>query len=165
MTIENMNSNSKINNFIKTLLEKKLTLAFAESMTCGLAAHKLSTVKGTSEVLKGSIVCYTEDVKKGLLRVSPALIKKYSCESMEVTESLVKNLSKIIDADIYASITGLASDGGTERKGKPVGTVFFCVKKGKRLIKEKKVFRGTPLQIREKACFALYDLILEKIKT
>jgi nicotinamide mononucleotide (NMN) deamidase PncC len=35
-------------------------------MTCGLAAHLLSTCKGTADVLKGSVVCYTPEVKKSL---------------------------------------------------------------------------------------------------
>jgi nicotinamide-nucleotide amidase len=159
-----MNANSRINHFIKTLLKKKLTLALAESMTCGLAAHKLSTVKGTSDVLKGSIVCYNEDVKKTLLKIPAPMIKKYSCESMEVTGRLVKNLSGLIDADIHAAITGLASSGGSETKDKPVGTVFFCLKKGTTFYKERKVFKGSPLQIREKACFYLYDMILKRLK-
>ena len=151
------------NVLIKTLLENKLTLALAESMTCGLAAHQLSTCKGTSEVFKGSIVCYNEEVKKGLLKIPAVLIKKHSAESPQVTEALTKKLSVLIKADIYASITGLASPGGSETKTKPVGTVFFSIKYRKKIYNERKVFRGTPLQIRQKACYALYKSILEKI--
>ncbi|MCW3077698.1 MAG: hypothetical protein JWO32_2307 [Bacteroidetes bacterium] len=151
------------NPFVKTLLEKKLTLALAESMTCGLAAHQLSTCKGTADVFKGSIVCYNEEVKKDLLKVSKNLIRKHTCESAPITESLVKQLSKLIKADIHAAITGLASAGGSETKTKPVGTVFFCIRYKNKIYNIRKVFRGTPLQIRVKACYALYDLILEKI--
>jgi nicotinamide-nucleotide amidase len=153
----------KINTFINRLKEKELTLALAESMTCGLAAHKLSTTPGTAEVLKGSVVCYTPEVKTGLLDVPEKMIEKYTSESMEVTEALARNLSRVIKADIYAAITGLASPGGSETKDKPVGTVFFCIRYRKKLFKEKKLFRGTPLEIRKKACDALYDLILKKI--
>ncbi|MCE3259161.1 MAG: hypothetical protein K0S12_802 [Bacteroidetes bacterium] len=159
-----MNANHLINTFIKTLLQKQLTLALAESMTCGLAAHKLSTVKGTSEVLKGGVVCYNEDVKKDLLKVPVSLIKRHTCESKEVTERLAKNLAGLIKADIHAAVTGLASGGGSESKEKPVGTVFFCIKMGSRLYHERRLFRGTPLQIREKACLALYKQILSKIE-
>lgn len=150
--------------FIKILLEKKLTLALAESMTCGLAAHQLSTAKGTADILMGSIVCYNPKVKKDLLKISQSMQDKYSCESAEVTEALTKNLAKLIKADIHASITGLASRGGTETKNKPVGTVFFSVKFKNRIYNQRKVFRGTPMKIREKACYALYDFILSIIK-
>src|SRR4051794_28794817 len=116
--------NNKAHAFIKQLQEKNLILALAESVTCGLAAHKLSTAPGTSDVLAGSIVCYTPEVKRDLLGVSQKLIDRYTCESMEVTEALAKNLGKLIDADIYAALTGLASPGGSETKDKPVGTIF-----------------------------------------
>lgn len=151
------------NLLIKTFFKKKLTLALAESMTCGLAAHQLSTCKGTADVLKGSIVCYSEDVKKNLLKVSQSKIDKYTCESAEITEILVRNLSQLFEADVYAAITGLASGGGSETKEKPVGTVFFCVRHKNRLYHHRKRFRGTPLEIRKKACSELYKLLLSKM--
>src|ERR1051325_1459132 len=98
------------------LKENELTIAFAESMTCGLAAHKLGTVPDTSEILMGSIVCYCEDVKCGILKIKKQLIKKHTAESQIVTDLLAKNLKKLIKADIHAAITGLASHGGTETK-------------------------------------------------
>src|SRR4249919_1331440 len=119
-----MNRNSRIHHFIQTLNVRSLTLALAESMTCGLAAHMLSTCKGTSEVLKGSIVCYNTDVKKELLKVPASMIDKYSAESKQVTKKLALSLKRLISADVYASITGLASAGGSEKPWKPVGTVF-----------------------------------------
>lgn len=151
------------NRLIKALIEKKLTLALAESMTCGLAAHQLSTNKGTADVFKGSIVCYNTEVKRHLLGIPQLKIDRYTAESAEVTGLLVKHLPRLISADIYAAITGLASPGGSETKTKPVGTVFFCFKKGNRIYHHRKVFRGTPLEIRKKACDELYKFILSRI--
>lgn len=149
--------------FIRTLKEKQLKLALAESVTGGLAAHLLAGVPGTSEVLAGSIVCYSPEVKAALMGIPQTLIERYSCESMEVTEALVKKLPKLIRADVYAAMTGLASEGGSETKDKPVGSVFLVVAYKRRLFRQKKVFRGTPLTIRKKACYELYRMILEKI--
>jgi PncC family amidohydrolase len=159
-----MNRNSRINHFIKTLLGRGLTLALAESMTCGLAAHLLSTCKGTSEVLKGSVVCYNEEVKRQLMKVPRVLIEKHSAESIEVTEKLASSLRRLIKADLHAAVTGLASEGGSERPGKPVGTVFFTVIYKGKVATTRKVFRGTPLEVRENACLFLYDLILKRIR-
>lgn len=152
------------NLFIKTLKDKQLTLALAESVTCGLASHKLSTCKGISDVLTGSIVCYTPQVKLNLLKVSKTLINTYTCESTQVTEALAKKLSRLIDADIHAAITGLASAGGTETKKKPVGTIFFSMKYKGKVFNEKMIFKGSPLTIREKACDAFYKFILSRVK-
>jgi nicotinamide-nucleotide amidase len=152
---------SLANTLIKTFRENELTIALAESMTCGLAAHQLSTVKGTSDVLRGSIVCYHPDVKTDLIGVSNSLIKKYSAESQQVTDELAKKLKKLIDADFHAAITGLASGGSSEEKGKPPGTVFFTVIYKGKVHRERKVFRGTPLQIRKRSCVQLYEMLLE----
>lgn len=155
--------NKEINDFVKKLQERKLTLAIAESVTCGMAAQKLATCKGTSEVLAGSIVCYSEEAKINLMNIPKNIIDKFSCESMEVTEKLAANLTKLIKADIHAAVTGLASAGGSEKKGKPVGTVFLCVRFRGKTTKEKKIFRGAPMQVRLKACMAMYKLILRSL--
>lgn len=149
--------------FIRTLKEKQLKLALAESITCGLAAHLLAGVPGTSEVLAGSIVCYSPEVKTGLMGIGESMIRRYSCESMEVTEALAKKLPKLIRADVYAAITGLASGGGSETADKPVGSVFLVVCYKRRIFRQEKVFRGSPLTIRKKACYELYRMILERI--
>ncbi len=151
------------NKLIKTLREKKLTVAFAESVTCGLATQKLSNFKGTSDVLKGSIICYTPEVKIKVLGISKKCVDEHTCESVTVTELLARNLSGIIKADICAAITGLASPGGSETKSKPVGSVFFAVYYKNKIHALKKAFRGTPLQVREKACVQLYKFILQLV--
>ena len=155
-----MNRNSRVHQFITDLKDRSLTIALAESMTCGLAAHLLSTCKGTAEVLRGSVVCYHESVKTHLLGVPEETIRRFTAESQEVTNLLAKGLKKRIRADIHAAITGLASAGGSEGPGKPVGTVYYSTLYKGRLRKLRKVFRGTPLEIREKACMGLYDFIL-----
>jgi PncC family amidohydrolase len=149
----------KVSTFVKKLQEKKIRAAFAESMTCGMAASKLASCPGTSDVLAGSIVCYSPEVKCGLLNVPGQLAEKYSCESQEVTDRLARELSKLVKADVHAAITGLAAPGGSERKGKPVGTVFFSVLYKRKMHTERKLFRGTPREIREKACYELYRMI------
>ena len=96
--------------------------------------------------------------------VSKKAIGKYTCESMEVTKILANNLSKLVRANVYAAITGLASDGGTETKEKPVGTVFLCMKYKNKIYQERKLFRGSPTEIKEKACLEVYDFILSQVK-
>lgn len=149
---------------INLLKEKKLTIAFAESITCGLATHKLGTVSGTSDVLMGSIICYNEKVKTALLGISNQMLKKYTAESQEVTNMLAKNLQKVIKADVYAAITGLAASGGSETKNKPVGTTFFAVRIKGKLYSRKKCFHGRPLDIKKKACNELYRFIVKELR-
>ncbi len=150
-----------VNILMNLLREKHLTLALAESMTCGLMAHRLSNVPGTMDVLKGGIVCYDPAVKTSLCHVPAKMIEKYTPESQEVTDELAKNLSRLFDADIYVAITGLAAPGGSECPGKPVGSVFFSVYYKGKIYPLNKVFKGTPLEIKKKACKAAYQFIIE----
>jgi nicotinamide-nucleotide amidase len=155
---------NKIHALVNTLKQQNLTLAIAESMTCGMATDKLSGVKGISDVLRGSVVCYTPEVKIKLMGIKKSMIDRYTCESMEVTTELARKLSKLMPADIYAAITGLASPGGSETKRKPVGTVFLCVQYKKKVYKQKKVFKGSPIKIKRQTCHALYDFISHIVK-
>lgn len=149
---------------VKLLQSHGLKLAMAESMTCGEAASKLASVQGTSDVLLCSVVCYHETAKTCLLKVNPRIIKKHTAESQQTTDAMVKKLSKMMKADIYAAITGLASPGGSETKRKPVGTVFIAVLTGKKLRREKIKFNGTPSEIRRKACDHLYQMIMRAVR-
>jgi nicotinamide-nucleotide amidase len=149
---------------VNYLKEHKLTIALAESVTCGLATHKLGSIIGTSEVLMGSIICYSQDVKIGLLEIKRTLIETHTAESLIVTNELAKQLGKIIKADIHAAITGLASPGGSETKSKPVGTVFFSFLYKRKMHKMEKRFSGSPPEIKEKACDQLFKFITATLK-
>ncbi|WP_343631766.1 nicotinamide-nucleotide amidohydrolase family protein [Fluviicola sp.] len=154
----------KANALIQQMQKEGLTLALAESMTCGLAAAKLSSCIGVSDVLLASIVCYTPKAKIQLLQVKQATIRSFTCESAEVTRQMAENLSERIAGDVYAAITGLASSDGSETKEKPVGTVFYAIRYQGRTYDFRKVFHGTPLEIKKKAVIELYGLILKLIK-
>jgi nicotinamide-nucleotide amidase len=151
-------------NALVHVMEKKgLTIAFAESMTSGLAAHKLCGVKGACNVLLGGIVCYDEKIKTGLLKVNKQIIAKHTAESQEVTDALAKNLFKLVPAHICVAITGLAAEGGSETKSKPVGTVFFSCFYKKKIHRKRQVLKGTPVKIRAKSCNELFEWIVKFI--
>lgn len=149
------------NKLVKTLQNKKLTIALVESVTAGLATHKLTLAKGTSDILRGGITCYQDEIKTGLLKVKPRLIKKYTAESQQVTDELASGLKALINADIHAAITGLAAEGGSETRAKPVGTIFLSVLYKGKMHRSRKVFKGSPLTIQTKACNKLFRYILQ----
>jgi PncC family amidohydrolase len=155
---------NKANDLIRYMQEEDLTLVLAESMTCGLAAMKLSSCIGVSDVLIASLVCYTPKAKVELLNVKEATIQRYTCESHEVTREMAQNLSELVKGDVYAAITGLASADGSETKEKPVGTVFYAIRYKRKTYDFQKLFRGTPLEVKTKAALELYKLILKLLK-
>jgi len=159
-----MNTRKKANELVQSMQKQGLTLVLAESMTCGLAAMKLSSCIGVSDVLLASLVCYTPKAKIQLLQVKQATIRRYTCESHEVTRQMAEHLSGKVEADMYAAITGLASSDGSETEDKPVGTVFYAIRYQNKMYDFRKVFRGSPLEIKTKAAVELYRLILKLIE-
>jgi nicotinamide-nucleotide amidase len=155
-----MRAEQKLSNLLK---EKKLTLALVESVTCGLATHKLGTISNTSDILKGSVIAYDEGIKIKVMNISKALLKKYSAESQEVTDALAKSIYKMMNADLSVAITGLAAPGGSETKNKPVGTIFISVLFRNKVHRLKSLYRGSPLSIKLKACRDLYSFTYDVI--
>ena len=74
----------------KLLAKKKLKVTFIESASAGYLAYRFSLTPFSGEVLNGALVCYDLKVKEKVLKISPKLIKKYTAESIEITEELVK---------------------------------------------------------------------------
>ena len=125
---------------VKLLVKKKLKISFAESCTGGMLASKLTSINGASKVFGLGLVTYSNDAKINILKVNKKIIQKYGAVSSECCEAMVKNLSKISKADVNVSITGIAGPkGGT--KTKPVGLVYIGVKKSKKLIITKNIFK------------------------
>ncbi|WP_345953041.1 nicotinamide-nucleotide amidohydrolase family protein [Mucilaginibacter sp. PAMB04168] len=107
-----------------TLKDRKLTIAFAESVTAGKVISEFALIPNCGSVLNGSIVCYDVSVKKSLLGVTDEMIEQFTPESAEVTEQLAIGLRKLIPSDVIVAVTGLAAPGGSETEEKPVGTMF-----------------------------------------
>ena len=60
------------------------TLATAESCTGGGIGHALTAVPGASNVYKGGIISYCNEIKAKLLDVSEELLKRYGAVSAPV---------------------------------------------------------------------------------
>jgi len=130
-------------NELFTLLQKNdLTIACAESLTGGMFQQELTVIPGSSAVLKGGVVCYTNEVKEKVLGVKKETLEKYGAVSEECARELSENVASLLNADIGISFTGVAGPGAVE--GKPVGTVYIGIsKKGSPVVVEKFVFAGT----------------------
>ncbi|MGA6102195.1 CinA family protein [Psychrobacter pocilloporae] len=112
---------------VKLLADKNLTIVFIESATAGYLAHRFSVSPYSGDVLLGGLVCYDVMIKKNMLNISSQLIDKYTPESLEVTQELVKQSPEKFEADLHVACTGLLKPGGSETEEKPVGTFFYCI--------------------------------------
>ncbi|MGF7217669.1 nicotinamide-nucleotide amidase [Spirosoma lacussanchae] len=115
----------------RTLTERQLTLATAESCTGGYVASRITSVPGSSAYFLGSIVSYSNDVKINQLGVKPETLQQFGAVSEETIRQMAEGVRHALQADVGIATSGIAGpDGGTPDK--PVGTVWIAVATGKR---------------------------------
>lgn len=96
----------KHQNIVEKLKEKKLTIAFAESITGGLLSGELIQNCGASNVIKYSVVTYANETKIKHLKIASDQIKKYGVVSKEIAEKMAFAVAKIAESKIGVGITG-----------------------------------------------------------
>ncbi len=126
---------------INKLKKNRLKISVAESCTGGLLASKITSKDGASKVFDLGLITYSNEAKIKILKVKKNIIKRYGAVSYECCIAMVNNLSKISGANINISITGIAGPkGGTKQK--PVGLVYIGVKKGKKTLVNRFLFKN-----------------------
>ncbi|WP_373837201.1 CinA family protein, partial [Bacteroides heparinolyticus] len=96
----------------RLLLAKKLTISCAESCTGGGIASLITSVPGCSDYFVGSVVTYSNEVKKALLHVSAETLEKYGAVSEETVTEMVKGAMKSLNSDCAVATSGIAGPGG-----------------------------------------------------
>lgn len=109
---------------VKKLIEKKLTLATAESCTGGLLAERITRIPGSSEIFKGGLIPYTKWAKKTF--GVPIYLLDSGEVSIEIAEELAKIARDKFSSDIGIGITGNAGPSQGDIS-KPVGYVCISV--------------------------------------
>ena len=142
----------------KILLEKKLTIACAESCTGGLLTSRLTDVAGSSAYVQGSIVSYSNEIKNSVLKVDAETLKNFGAVSEQTARQMSANVREIFKTDIGVGITGIAGPGGGSAE-KPVGTVYISVSNSKLTTVKKFNFSGSRREIKNQSCNAALTLL------
>ena len=111
---------------LRHLIDRRLTVATAESCTGGNIAHEITLVPGSSEAMLGGVVSYSNEAKQNLLGVSGELITAHGAVSIPVVEAMASGARKTLGADVTIATSGIAGPGGGTPE-KPVGTVCVAV--------------------------------------
>lgn len=107
----------------KLLIEKKQTVAFAESCTGGLCAKRLTDISGASEIFHCGVVSYSNDIKHKILGVKQETLDKYTAVSEQTAKEMAEGIRKTAGATYGVSITGYAGPG----EGDEVGTIYIGI--------------------------------------
>ena len=148
---------------VKTLHEKGLTLATAESVTGGKIADSIISAAGASKVYKGGYITYSNEEKEKLLGIDKDKIEKYGAVSSEICMEMLNGLEKNISADVYVVTTGVAGPDKDE-KGNEIGTVFVGFNiKGEKSVKNYN-YSGSRNAIRERTVRAALLELWKSVK-
>jgi nicotinamide-nucleotide amidase len=111
---------------VRTLAERKQTVALAESCTGGFIANRITNVPGASAVFLAGLVTYANSAKENFLGVKPETLAAHGAVSELVAREMAEGARQRTGADFAISVTGIAGpSGGTPEK--PVGTVFIAL--------------------------------------
>ena len=112
------------------LIERRLTVAVAESLTGGLLVSELIATPGASASILGGIVAYNTELKKTVLGVDASTLNVHGAVHPDVASQMAVRVREVLAvgsamADIGVSTTGVA--GPDSQDGYPVGTAFVGV--------------------------------------
>lgn len=117
----------------KLLQKKKQTIATAESCTGGHLAHQITAVPGSSAYFKGSVIAYSNDIKKQELGITDEQLNMHGAVSESVVRTMATAIREKFNTNIGLSCSGIAGpDGGS--KEKPVGTVWIAYADNERVV-------------------------------
>jgi nicotinamide-nucleotide amidase len=144
---------------LRLLIERKLTLAAAESCTGGLLGATLTDVPGSSAAFLLSAVTYADAMKEQVLGVPHEILQRHGAVSGECARAMAEGARRISNAALAVSITGIAGpDGGSFEK--PVGLVFLALAHPGGCQVTTRKFRGRQREaIRALAAFTALDLV------
>ncbi|NHK27665.1 CinA family protein [Parvularcula flava] len=147
---------------IATASAKGVHLVTAESCTGGLIAGCLTEIAGSSSVVEGGLVTYSNEAKQMLLGVSPATLTAHGAVSGQTAREMAAGALTAFTgrAQLSVAVTGIAGPGGGS-PDKPVGLVWFGVAAPDGVTVEKRVFpKGSRQFVRERTVETALGLLL-----
>jgi nicotinamide-nucleotide amidase len=124
----------------KILSSRKQTLSTAESCTGGYVAQLITSIPGSSQYFRGSVIAYDNSVKKKMLGVEPSILSKYGAVSEETVRAMVSGALHSLETDFAIATSGIMGPGGGTAE-KPVGTIWIAAGNAREIFTQKLWFR------------------------
>ena len=145
------------------LRQRGETAALAESCTGGLVSKYLTDFAGSSDVFKGGVVSYHNDLKRDLLGVPEAVLSAHGAVSEETAKAMALGVAARTGAEWGLAITGIAGPGGGT-EAKPIGLVWIALAGKGEVATRRYEFPGDREWVRERAAVAALRLLWLSLK-
>ncbi|HEX2754795.1 MAG TPA: CinA family protein [Candidatus Limnocylindrales bacterium] len=139
------------------------TVALAESCTGGMVATAITEIAGSSAYFVGGVVSYSNDAKRDLLGVDPAVLAAHGAVSAQVARDMALGARERFGATRAASVTGIAGpDGGSAAK--PVGLTYIGVADDEGVDVRRIVWSGDRQANRRDSAIAVLEMLLGRVE-
>jgi nicotinamide-nucleotide amidase len=139
-----------------------LTIGVAESCTGGLLGARLTAVAGSSDVVVGGVIAYSNSLKTALLDVPSGVLAHQGAVSDAVVRAMAEGARAATGASIGIAITGIAGPGGGSEE-KPVGTVWIASDVQGAVESRRLRLIGDRAEVRQRAAQAALDMIRRRV--
>lgn len=147
---------------VQTLVAIAETVSTAESLTAGLCCAALTTVSGSSAVVRGGLIVYATDLKHSLGDVPMATLDRFGPVSEPTAAHLARGASARTGSDWGVSLTGVA--GPASQDGHRPGTVWVGVHGYDKTTTRLLDCRGDRTEIRDQAVAEALRMLLERAR-
>lgn len=156
------NSNNLPYLIAKLMIDQKLTISIAESITGGKICANLVKIPGASKFFIGGIIAYSNFSKVNDCRVNPKTIQRFSPVSSQVASEMAQRVQEKFKSDIALSTTGYA---GPQQQNERVGLVYIGLQFGSNGVTKNFTFKGNRENIITHTYIAALDLIRHQLGT
>ncbi|MCR5845804.1 MAG: CDP-diacylglycerol--glycerol-3-phosphate 3-phosphatidyltransferase [bacterium] len=145
-------------------------VATAESCTGGMIGQTLTSIPGSSQAYEGSIVSYSNSLKRKALGVDQGVLDEFSPVSEEVAKEMAEGVKGTVlrrfdeNERIAVSTTGVAGPGA-DANGNPEGLVWIGISGCGETLAREFNFAGDRELIRAQATEAALKMLEERLLT
>lgn len=114
-------------NLTKLLIEKKLLITTMESATSGQIASLITDTEGSSAIMKGAFITYSNEAKIQM-GIPEEIIRTYTVYSKETARAMAEVCRKTYNANIGIGVTGtMGNIDPANSKASVPGQVYFAI--------------------------------------
>ena len=133
-----------------------VTVAVAESLTCGLIASTLGATDGASQWFRGGVVAYSSEVKFDVLGVARGPVV-----TRAAAETMAERVAELCSADLGIAVTGVG--GPSHEEHLPPGTVFIAVARAGRTLSRQLALPGDTERVINGSIARALELAVESL--